>query len=123
MTEYLVFQMPDRLARGVISDGAALPVMQVKAPDASEVFHIVVDAINTGSAAVSVAVAINGLRKKFAYSLIRNARRESDEFKSPIIRRDGAVGTEIHLDLEDQEAVEALIQSLEVDKKATDRKN
>jgi hypothetical protein len=63
MSEYINISLPDAIADELISEKLAVRQRITRSPGLGEVFSVTVDCINTGSAVVSIALAITALRR------------------------------------------------------------
>lgn len=76
MTGYARLVVPDDVAEDLVSDRTAVRPIGTRGGGVVEAVTIAVDVVNTGSALVSVVVAVNTCRR-LAQAFLRRLRREA----------------------------------------------
>ncbi|WP_353953566.1 hypothetical protein V6K52_09190 [Knoellia sp. S7-12] len=104
--DYLRLTLPQEVADDLISDRTAVRALRMRGTALTDAVHIAVESINTGSAAVSVVVAVATCRR-LAQAFIRR-RRPSDPHKASLRITIGDRSELLEVDLTDPGAEDQL---------------
>ena len=79
LAAHLRILVPSEIADELVGDGIAVRPLGTRGAGVSEAFSIAVDTINTGSAVVSIAIAIPACRRLAKAVLRRRSEAEPDQ--------------------------------------------
>jgi hypothetical protein len=106
MDRYIRLALPADVADDLIQDELAVRLLATRTGPLADVVKIAVDAINTASAAVSVAVAAATFRRLAQAFVARHLGR--DRHKVTLTIETAGHGHTIEVDMEDSDAVDVL---------------
>lgn len=107
MGDFARLIVPAEVADDLVSDGTAVRPISTRGGGFVEAVAITVDAINTGAAAVSVAVAVNTCRR-LAQAFVRHRRQENRSGQVTLTVTTGGRTESLTVDLTEPQAEERL---------------
>ena len=84
MPNYARIMAPAEVCDELIDDGVAVRPLTTRGPSAGDAIRIVVDAINTGTAAISIAITAAALRRMAAAFIRRKHPADPDHVRMVI---------------------------------------